>query len=141
MKWPKNSQRFVPRRIRIPENRVGSAYGKPDFPEISYSTELVDLIDRDSAFFFTSLNIKTEFLSEPPADWPLIPVYIDGLAKVKSLHVTNDIAERAVHTASMFLKTAKKEEHFQNNLQVATENRKGLPNLRCKKTDVSKWCS
>ena len=35
----------------------------------------------------------------------------------------------------------KKEEHFQNNLQVAIENRKGLPNLRCKKIDVSKWCS
>ena len=44
-------QQFVPNTIIMPEKRVGAAFGRPEISEISFSTELVDVIDRDSAFF------------------------------------------------------------------------------------------
>ena len=136
---PKNSQIIKQTNIRIPDNRHGAAYGKPCFTKITYSTELVDVIEKDSAFFFTSFNIKTGFLSEPVADWSQIPSYIDGMTKVRSQQVVNDLAERAVRNASLFLSTAKKEERYQNNLQVAARNRKDLPSLRATKEALSAW--
>ena len=44
-------RQFVPRNIIMPEKRFGAAFGRPEFSEINFSTELVDVIDRDSAFF------------------------------------------------------------------------------------------
>ena len=45
---PAKLQQFVPNTISMPEKRVGAAFGRP---EISFSTELVDVIDRDCVFF------------------------------------------------------------------------------------------
>ena len=58
---------------------------------------------------------------------------------MNSLNVVNDAAERAAKMSSDFLHTAKKELHFQNNLQVSGKNRKSLPNLRAKKGALSEW--
>ena len=43
-------QCFVPRNI-FPTNRFGGAFGKPPFPNITFTTKLVELVGRDSAFF------------------------------------------------------------------------------------------
>lgn len=131
---------FVPQVITMPEKRSGAAFGKPIFPDVDFSSEITDFIGKDSAFFFTSLGISVDFLSEPVADWPFIPGYIDGVAKVKSIQVVNDVAERAVKDTSAFLGTAKKEDRFQNTLQVVKKNRQGLCNLRSKKK-VDEWCN
>ena len=67
-------QRFVRRTIiTFLEKQTGAAFGKTIFPKVEFSSELVDFIDRDPAFFFSSLGISTDFLSKPVADWQRIP--------------------------------------------------------------------
>lgn len=132
---------FVPMSNRLP-NRHGRAFGKPCSPEdISFTTQLCDLVGPNSSFFFKALNLSPDFLGEPSSDWPYIPCYMEGVAKIKSLNVINDAAERSVKMSSDFLSAAKIETRYQATLQVVENNRMELPNLRAKKQTVSNWCS
>ncbi|KAK3922352.1 Ribosome maturation factor RimM [Frankliniella fusca] len=73
--------------------------------------------------FFQIMQIDSAFLSEDPAVWPEIGGYRDGLAKVQSLHVVNDVAERGVALVKRFTKDpmTKDENSFQDLLLVQNE--------------------
>jgi len=132
--------RYVP-STKNPE-RFGNGYDKPFPPEeVNFTTQLVDHISPNSAFFFKTLRLKTGFLSEPCADWSSIPNYSTGLVKIMSSKVVNDVAERGVTLAGDFLSTAKKESRFRSILPVGENNRKGIPNLRAQKFSLSKCAS
>ena len=49
---------------------------------------------------------------------------------VENLAVVNDAAERGVKLGHDFLSCARKEENYQNILQVVENDRKSLPNQR-----------
>ena len=60
-------------------------------------------------------------------------------AVVKSMHVVNDAAERGVKLGSDFLDCAKIEEHYQDILQVAENDRHRVPNQRSRKAVSKSW--
>ena len=92
--------------------------------------QLQDFISRDSWFFFQSLKISTEFLVIPASEWDSLLEYQSAKAKVQSIKVVNDSAERGVKLASDFLHTARDESRFQKMLQIVEKSRNEKPDQR-----------
>lgn len=64
------------------------------------------------------------------------PSYKDGLIKIQSIKVTNDIAERMVSLAETFNgKITKEEDQYQNLLQCVNKCRKVFP--ECTKEKIT----
>lgn len=125
--------------VSSPENRFGTGFGKPTFPEhISESTELSDFVSKDSWFSMALLKIDDRFLEEPVESWADSQAYQDSLTNVHSLNVINDSAERGVKLSTDFLSAARSEDHYQNVLQVVEEDRRSRPNLRKRKAKTDK---
>ena len=101
--------------------------------------DLVSLVGADSMAFFRVLHLDTEFLNQPMASWPTSPSYMKAESVVKSMHVVNDAAERGVKLGSDFLDCAKIEEHYQDILQVAENDRHRVPNQRNRKAISKSW--
>ena len=99
---------------------VGQGYGKPVFPSVPAAADedLSQFIGQDSWIFFTILNLDTDFLSLPVAQWEGDSSYREGKVVVSELCVVNDAAEREVKLCCDFLQSAKKEKNLQNVLQV-----------------------
>jgi len=131
--------------LSTPQNRFGTGFGKPRFPEtITLSTTLADLVGKlgtDSWFTFHILQLDPQFMVEDVADWSNSASYQSSLRNLQAINVVNDCAERGVKLSSDFLSTAKKEEHYQNVLQVVEQDRKRQSNLRqsnpCKRKDTA----
>ena len=83
-----------------------------------------------SSCFFDILGISENFLHLPTKDWPQHGDYKEAANFLKHMKFTNDSAERSVKMCADFLGHAKKEELFQNYLQVVEEERKRTPNVR-----------
>lgn len=113
-----------------PLDRIGTGFGKPTFPTVDASTRLADLVSGDSWFMMNLLGIDASFLDLPVSEWPQTDAYIDGQRKVQSVNVVNDCAERGIKLTSDFLNAGRSEEHLQNVLQVAEDDRKRKSNLR-----------
>jgi len=119
------------RTTHLPAHRFGAGFGKPKFPtNINQSTILANLVDEDSWFLFSLLQINTDFFELDVNKWKTTPSYKEALQSVKAINVVNDPAERAIKLSSDYLDTAKSEEHYQNVLQIVEEERKLIPNLR-----------
>lgn len=120
----------------IPNNRFGTEFGKPKFPTtITLSTTLDSLVGRDSWFLFHLLKLDSQFFTADVEIWPECASYRESLINIQSLNVVNDCAERGVKLSSDFLAASKREDHYQNVLQVVEQNRKNQPNLRKRKKD------
>lgn len=120
------------------QTRFGNGFGKPKFPSVDQNTKLELLIDQDSWQFFNLLQIDSAFLNAPVATFDTCESYLNGKKIVDSLKVCNDSAERGVKLASDFLKSAKKEQRYQQVLQVVENDRKSCINQR-KKQDNKGW--
>ena len=123
--------------LQIPVNRIGKGFGKPYFPEVVPDT-LAELVGPDSLFLFHALSLDVSFLSIPVEQWPENQQYLYNKAVIKGLKVSNDAAERGVKLASDFLDTARREERYQEILQVVEMDRKLHSNLR-KKRPKEDW--
>ena len=120
--------------LQSPQDRFGSGFGKPKFPNfITISTTLADLVGSDSWYTFAVLKINSEFLTEDVSDWSSHDGYQAALTNIEALNVINDSAERGVKLSADFLSTSKKEEHYQNVLQVVEGDRSRQSNLRKRK--------
>ena len=117
---------------QAPKNRFGTEFGKPEFPVLSETTELADLINVDSWFAVHALGLDMDFLSTNVCTWPKNDDFLNSKTRVKDLNVVNDCAERAVKMTNDFACSSKDESHFQNVLQVVESERKRKPNLRKK---------
>lgn len=119
--------------VGLPQNRFGTGFGKPRFPQainLSSTTTLADLVGTDSWFMFNILQLNSDFLTKDIGEWKESDAYQNSQTNIQALNVVNDCAERGVKLSSDFLSSAKKEEHFQNVLQVVEDDRKERPNLR-----------
>ena len=121
--------------ITVHSNRYGNGYGKPTFPQITENTELPDLVDVDSWYTVSLLELDMNFLSENVDCWEISESYIISLHNVNSLNFTNDPAERAVKLSADFASSARSEEHYQNVVQVVEADRKALPNIRIRNSN------
>ena len=71
-------------------------------PVISESTQLKDLVGRDSWQLFNLLNVDVSFLCEPARLWLDDPEYQNARRMVQCLSVINDSAEKALDLVSQF---------------------------------------
>lgn len=113
-----------------PKNRYGSGFGRPVMPAVSYGTDLTDLIGPSSKFFFQALKLDDSFMVQDSSLWKTNQAFLSGKERVEKLLFVNDLAERGVKLASDFMHMARKEDRFQNTLQVVEDDRKKRPNLR-----------
>ena len=72
---------------------------KPKFPEINENTKLVDLVTPQSYRFFRILGLDCPWLAMDPVKWEEEDSYMIAQDFVKTVKVTNDIAERGVKLA------------------------------------------
>ena len=93
-------------------NRHGTAYGKPNFPDELESHDIRDYFGPDSAGLFHILKIDPSFLLEPVEKWSTLDSYQTALKAIKSLHPVNDAAERGVKLTADFLEAARDEGRF-----------------------------
>ena len=123
------------------QNRHGTGYGKPCFPEIpSSGAELKDFVGSDSWKFFDLLKINPDFLNCSPDSWTEQESYLEGQHIVKNLRVCNDSAERGVKLYADFLGSAKTEKNYQKILQVVENDRKEKPNQKTgKRVSPDTW--
>jgi hypothetical protein len=116
---------------KIPQHRFGRGFGKPKFPTtITLSTTLADLVGVDSWFVFEILKLDPDFLTEEVEAWSTSVAYQSSLKNLQAINVVNDCAERGVKLSSDFLSTARREDHYQNVLQVVEQDRQKIPYLR-----------
>ena len=125
----------------ITSKRKGSGFGKPIFPMVPKMAlnDLTDFIGEDSPVFFTILNINSSFLREPVTEWHKNEDFLASKNVVSSLSVVNNSAERGVKLCSDFVGTSKKENKFQDIIQVVENNRNMLPNQRKRHLEPIRW--
>ena len=122
-----------PDELKLPQDRYGTGFGKPKFPDtISETTRLGDLVTGDSWFIVQLLEMNMDFLDDDVDNWPGHPSFLIS-KKMTCLNVVNDSAERNVKLSSDFLIVPSSEEYYQNILQVVESARKETPNLRKRK--------
>ena len=112
-------------------NSLGSRKPKitnKDIPNI----ELTDFVTVNSVKFFNKLQVGHGFLATDPKFWHNDNDYEKAYTLVKSFHVVNDTAERAVSTVTNYCNCiTKSEESKQNLFLTVSETRKKFP--RCAK--------
>ena len=120
------------------QNRYGSQYGKPGFPEDTDTYSIQDYIGEDSPGFFYILKLDPSFLYEPASRWESLDSYKHAKKVVKNLKVVNDAAERGVQSAKDLKDDAKLELRYQNLLQVVELDKAIVPNQRKSKQRFNK---
>ena len=127
---------------RICSKRLGpTAYGKPAMPKLpeSFDVDLSHFVGEDSWSFFHILNFGYEFLDHPVEEWSSNDCYQDCKKVVSSLSIVNDGAERGVKLAHENIDKARKEDNFQNILQVIENDRKSKENQRKPHIKPKSW--
>lgn len=90
--------------VKLSETENPDSYrrGKPIFPVINEATLLTDLVGPESHFMFDALGVKCDWLTAPADSWGENDSYKKAQQFVKSVKVTNDVAERGVKLMSDF---------------------------------------
>ena len=123
--------------------REGNGFGRPKMPVLPSpvgpaNAQLWHFVGQDSWQFFTILGIDRSFLDHPVSEWRSNDGWLKGKTIVNHLAVTNDAAERGVKLAFDFIGSSKREETYQNILQVVDNQRKAVPNQRRRKKVLAK---
>lgn len=114
--------------------RVGNPQGVKKFridldeAEICLGQNLDSFVTRNTLDFFQILHISTAFLQSDPSEWDQNDGYLSAVKVVKSLSVTNDVAERGVALMKEYNSTLTTDEvQKQYLLQVVEKHRKDYP--------------
>src|SRR6218665_2014367 len=70
--------------------------GIPVFPQLIASTRLIHMIGKMSLLMFNLLNIESDWLSLPPAQWETVDYFKKAAMFVSHVKVVNDLSERAM---------------------------------------------
>ena len=104
---------------------------KPKFPVIDESTELVDLVTPHSFKFFNILGLDFSWLEMEPGKWEEVDDFKTAREFVKTVKVTNDVADRGVKLASDFATMLTKDDEMRAMLLQGVErSRKMFPNFK-----------
>ena len=90
--------------VKLSETEKPDSYrkGKPVFPVINAATVLTDLVGPESHFLFDALGVECDWLTTPADTWEDNDSYRNAQKFVRSVKVTNDVAERGVKLMSDF---------------------------------------
>ena len=103
---------------------------KPKFPLIDEKTELVDLITPHSFKFFTILGLDSGWLAKDPNNWEEEESFRVAKDFVKTVKVTNDVAERGVKMAKDYATILTKDDGIRTKLLQGVEMcRQKFPNF------------
>ena len=103
---------------------------KPKFPLIDEKTELVDLITPYSFKFFNILGLDSGWLAKDPNSWEEEESFRVAQDFVKTVKVTNDVAERGVKMAKDYATILTKDDGIRAKLLQGVEmNRQKFPNF------------
>ena len=106
---------------------------KPTFPEISESTNIVDLVSKESFMFFTILKTDWQWLHLSPLQWEDNPSYKEAETFVRTVKVLNDLAERGIKLITDYAHCLTKDEEMRKILLHGVEqNRRKYPDFRKK---------
>jgi hypothetical protein len=76
--------------MHIPEQRFGSGFVKPRFPNLLPTTSLADLANKDCYFQMHQLHIDPEFMSLDVKEWATIDAFKKSEVNVRATYVVND---------------------------------------------------
>ena len=112
---------------------------KPKFPFIEEKTELVDLVSPLSFKFFKVLNTDIAWLSMDPEEWEEDDNYKNTKEFVRTVKVTNDVAERGVKMASDYATLLTKDDTMRAwILQGVEKSRRTYPDFKKETLNVEK---
>ena len=120
--------RILSLKSNIPQR---AKLAKPKFPNIAETTELIDLVTPESVKFFSILNLDFSWLEMNPDKWEEDSNYIKACEFVRTVKVTNDVAERGVKMATDFATMLTKNDSIRAMLlQGVEKSRKMYPNFK-----------
>src|SRR6218665_3498381 len=100
----------------------------PVFPQLNASTRLIHLIGKKSLLMFNLLNIESDWLGLPPAQWETVDNFQKAAMFVFHVKVVNDLSERAMKLITDFADTVTNyEDQLQFMLPVVEAHRRKLP--------------
>ena len=103
---------------------------KPKFPMVDKKTELVDLLTPHCFKFFSILGLGYQWLAKNPDLWEEEQEFRAARDFVKTVKVTNDIAERGVKIASDYAHILTKDDKIRSMILQGVEMcRKKYPNF------------
>ena len=105
--------------------------GKPKFPKIGRTTELYDLVTEDSWEFFSIIKVDDNWLEQPVGSWEDSEDYRTARNFVHNVKTTNDLAERAIKTATDYSQILTKDEETRRRIiQGVEDHRRTYPDFR-----------
>ena len=122
--------RMAAKLLSLPRDEEELHFGLPSFPDVDEDTKLVDLITSKSWLFFTILNLSADWLVLPPAQWKENQDYVTAEQFVKTVKVTNDVAERGVKIASDYASILTRDSKIRQMIfQVVEKDRRENPGI------------
>lgn len=110
---------------------------KPKFPKIGPNTELYDLVTEESLEFFSIIKVADNWLEQPVDSWEDSEDYITAKTFVHTVKTTNDLAERAIKTATDYAQILTKDEDTRRRIiQGVEDHRRAYPDF--KKSSLNK---
>ena len=105
--------------------------GKPVFQELQEKTKLHDLVGPKSYHLFSILGTDYEWLRQKPEEWENSPDYKEMEGFVRTVKVTNDVAERGVKIISDYAKILTQDNSLRRQLLQGVEmSRKIHPDFK-----------
>ena len=112
------------------KNTKAQKLRKPKFPKIGPKTELYDLVTEESLEFFSIIKVDDNWLKQPVVSWEDSKDYITARMFVRTVKTTNDLAERAIKTATDYSQILTKDEDTRKRIIQGVEDlRRAYPDF------------
>ena len=96
-------------------------------------TKLADLVDGSTFLFFSILKLDWDWLRVKPSEWENFESYREARDFVRTVKVTNDVAEHGIELVGDYTQILTKDEDMREKLLQGVEwNRRMFPNFKKK---------
>ena len=113
------------------KNTTAQKLRKPKFPKIGPKTELYDLVTEESLEFFSIIKVDYNWLEQPVDSWKDNEDYKTAREFVHTVKTTNDLAERAIKTATDYSQILTKDEDTRRRIIQGVEDcRRTYPDFK-----------
>ena len=113
------------------KNTTAQKLRKPKFPKIGPHTKLYDLVTVESLEFFSIIKVDYNWLEQPVDSWKDNEDYKTAREFVHTVKTTNDLAERAIKTATDYSQILTKDEETRRRIIQGVEDcRRTYPDFK-----------
>ena len=126
----KDEKSRIAARLLSTQREETVSLGLPNFPVVTETTELWDLVTPASWKFFDILKSDPNWLTQNVSEWESDPDYRQLKSFVSTVKVVNDGCERAVALATDYARILTKDNSMRRKiLQVVEANRKAFSDV------------